>query len=78
MVIFPGMTVNDFQGFPSLQEVECSGKTLTRDVDALSLTLFKMSDKTTLVTVKTVKNTCHTFTDYASCHIDRGDPKEKE
>ena len=68
--------MHDFRGIQSLQEVECSGRTLTRAVDTLSLSLFKMSEKTPLVTVKTYKNTCHTFTDYASCQIDTGDPKK--
>ena len=67
--------MRDFQGFPSLQEVECSGRTLSRMVDTLSMSLFRVSDKSPLVTVKTYKNTCHTFTDYASCHIDTGDPR---
>lgn len=70
------MTVRNFRGFPSLQEVECSGKTLTREVDTLSIMLFRMSDKSPITTVRTSKNTCHTLTDYASCHIDTGDPRK--
>ena len=65
--------MQDFQGFPSLQEVECSGRTLHKDVDYLSLNLFKLSDKSQIATVRTSKNTCNTFTEYASCHIDTGD-----
>lgn len=75
-VPFAGMTVHDFLSFPSLQEVECSGQTLEREVDFLSLTLFKISDNSLIATVKTTQNTCHTHTEYASCTIDAGNIRQ--
>ena len=67
------MEVRDFQGFPSLQEVECSGRTLRTQVDFLSITLFRLSDGRTLAKLKTGDNTCKTFVEYASCTLASGD-----
>ena len=63
------MTVRDFLGFPSLQEVECSGGSLAAEVDLLSLTLFKMSENSILAVANPLKNTCMTFGEFSSCDI---------
>ena len=70
--LFPGMTVHDFLGFPSLQEVECSGGSLEAEVDLLSLTLFRTADNTILAKLNTFKSTCKTFSEFSSCdlHVD--------
>ena len=73
---FPGMTVRDFLGFPSLQEVQCSGESLKTDVDLLSLTLFKMSDNSILGIINPLKNTCKTFSEFSSCEINVGDTRK--
>ena len=73
---FPGMTVRDFLGFPSLQEVECSGGSLKTKVNYLSLTLFKMSDKSVIATLISSKNTCKTFLEFSSCTIDSSDSRK--
>jgi len=74
--LFTGMAVRDFLNFPSLQEVECTGGSLKAEVDFLSLTLFRVSDNRALATLKTLKNTCTTFTEFSSCAIDLGDSRK--
>jgi hypothetical protein len=68
--------VRDFLGFQSLKEVECSGRNLPEDIDYMSVTLFKSSDNSALGTLKTSRNDCHTFSEYASCVIDAGDSRK--
>ena len=65
-----GLIVRDFKGFPSLQEVECSGRELKPEVDLLSLSVFKTSDRHVLGTLHVIKNSCFTQTDFSSCFID--------
>ncbi|KAL8615876.1 hypothetical protein ACOMHN_058943 [Nucella lapillus] len=69
------MAVKDFQNFPSLQEVECSGRNLLPEVDFLSFVLYKVSDSSVLATLKTLKNECTTLKDYSSCTIHLGDSR---
>ena len=69
------MTVRDFLGFPSLQEVECSGGSLKAEVDLLSLTLFTIADSSILAIVNPLKNTCKTYSEFSSCHIRAGDTR---
>ena len=73
---FPGMTVRDFLGFPSLQEVECSGGSLTGDVNLLSLKLFRTSDNAVMAIINPLKNTCKTFHEFSSCDINTGDSRK--
>ena len=63
------MTARDFLGFPSLQEVECSGKTLKTEVTYLSLTLYSVSDNSILAKLNTGDGTCKTFAELASCEL---------
>ena len=70
------MTVHDFLGFPSLQEVECSGGSLKAEVDLLSLTLFRTADNTILANLNTFKGTCKTFSEFSSCVLDVGDTRK--
>ena len=65
-----GMVVRDFLGtFPSLQEVECSGRSLETEVVFLSLTLFTKEDNKVIAKLVTAENTCLTFVDFASCTL---------
>jgi hypothetical protein len=71
------MTVRDFQGFSMLKEVECSGATLSQEVELLtSLTLFRPSDNTVYAYVNTVKQECKTCYEYSSCTTADGDYKQ--
>ena len=70
------MRVHDFLGFPSLQEVECSGGILNADLDLLSLTLFSTADSTVLATLNTFKGTCKTFSEFSSCDLNVGDTRK--
>ena len=67
------MTVRDFQGISSLQEAECSGRTLGENVNYLSLTLFRKSDNVELATYLSTDNTCETYQEYSSCTISPSD-----
>lgn len=70
------MRVHDFLGFPSLQEVECSGGSIKTEADVLSLTLYTVPENVLLANVKTFKNTCKTFSDFSSCTIVPGDSRK--
>lgn len=70
------MRVHNFLGFPSLQEVECSGGSIETDADILSLTLYKVPTNVLLANVKTFKNTCKTFSEFSSCTIVSGDSRK--
>ena len=74
--LLPGMTVRDFLGFPSLQEVECSGESFKAGVDLLSLKLFQTSDNAILAIIYPLKNTCKTFSEFSSCDINTGDSRK--
>jgi hypothetical protein len=70
------MTVRNFQGISMLKEVECSGATLSQEVELLtSLALFRPTDNTALVYLNFVKQECKTFNEYSSCSIDASDSK---
>lgn len=63
--------MRDFQGFRSLQEVECSGKSLPGDFYLTNLILYRKENKRVVVklSVHNLKITCETFEDYSSCDI---------
>ena len=68
-IFISGMTVHDFKGIPSLQEVECSGKTLSSGVVFTSITLFRKTDDGILVTLLFADGSCKTYTEFTSCTI---------
>ena len=63
-------------GFHSLQEVECTGRGLKPEVDVMSLSLFRTTDKFVLATLNVFKNSCFTHTDFSSCYIDQSDSRK--
>ena len=62
--------MSDFKGFPSLQEVECTGRDLKPEVDLLSLSMFRLPESSVLGTLHVIKKSCFTRADYSSCSID--------
>lgn len=64
-----GMIVRDFKGIPSLQEVECSARAISRPVLMCSIKLFKQSNNELLVKLTSSENTCKTYTEFASCTL---------
>jgi hypothetical protein len=50
-----------------LQELECSGNTLSADVKLLSLKLVTLPEATLLASLNLYTDTCLTFTEYSSC-----------
>lgn len=70
------MTVGDFLGFPSLQEVRCSGTSIQTQVEVMSLELFQPHNDKVLAIIFPIRNTCKTFTAYSSCSVDTGDTRK--
>ena len=68
-----GLTSRDFKGFPSLQELECSGGNLEPEVKLLSLQMHRLSDNKALASLNVFSNTCVTLGDFSSCVIDNVD-----
>lgn len=73
-LLFPGLTVRDFLGFPSLKEVECSGQSVKAEVELLSLTLYRQ-DNAILAILNTIKSTCKTFNEFSSCDLNEVDQR---
>ena len=70
-----GMTVQDFRGFPSLQEVECFGGSLRAEVKVLSLKIFRSLDGSILAYANPLTNECITYLEFSSCVIDASDTR---
>ena len=68
--LFSGMSVRNFKGFSSLQEVECWAGHLETEVKLVSLKLYTISDNSVLAYLNTVTNECITHGAYSSCFID--------
>ena len=64
------MAVREFQGIPSIQEVECLGRNLGADVKLISLMMFTVPDNRIIASLNVMANTCLTHTEYSSCFID--------
>ncbi|XP_025101716.1 uncharacterized protein LOC112568586 isoform X5 [Pomacea canaliculata] len=70
-----GITVRDFRGIPSIQEVECWGGTLQKDMNVFSLKIFTVSDNALLAYVKPSAKECITIKEYSSCFVDFADTR---
>ena len=68
-----GMSVSDFQGVPSIQEVECSGSGLTPNFDFLSMSLFTVRDDQSIAFVNFASKECSTFVGFSACIIQEKD-----
>ncbi|KAL8615871.1 hypothetical protein ACOMHN_058938 [Nucella lapillus] len=72
----PRLEVHQFRGFPSLQEVECSGRELGAEVDLLSLSIYRVGEQGSLGTLHVIKNSCFTQSQYASCSLSPEDSRQ--
>ena len=72
------MTVRNFKGFLSLQEVECSAAKVKTELRVFSLKMFSIPDNTVLATANPMVNECVTFADYSSCSIDKTDTRNSK
>ena len=72
-VVYAGLTSRDFKGIPSLQEVECSGRSLEPEVKLLSLRMHSLADDRVIASLVVFSNTCVTRGDFSSCVIDTVD-----
>ena len=64
------MSVANFKGFSSLQEVECWAGHLPAEVKLVSLKLYALSDNSVLAYLNTLTSECITHGAYSSCVID--------
>lgn len=68
--LISGMTVRNYRGITSIQEVECWGGKLQPEVQLLSIRIFTVPDKTLLARLDLLNDACSTFGEYASCYLD--------
>ena len=70
------MSTRDFNGIPSLQEVECSGQNLSQNVERLiSISLFSVLTDKMFVYLDAYDKSCKTFENYSSCDVHDSDTK---
>ncbi|KAK7490260.1 hypothetical protein BaRGS_00018421, partial [Batillaria attramentaria] len=69
------MKVRPFAGVPNIVELECTGKTLTTDMDLLSLSLYSIPGGKTLAYVNLRKKECSMSNAFSSCVIDAYDAR---
>ena len=67
------MTSRIFRGIPSLQELECTGRSLKPEVKLLALQLYMLPDHELLASLNGYSNNCVTFGEYSSCVVDSTD-----
>ena len=68
-----GLTSRDFRGFPSLQEVECTGQSLKPEVKLIALQMYTLPDRRLLASMNVISNECVTLGDYSSCRVNKTD-----
>ena len=71
-----GLSVRNFKGFSSLQEVECWGGHLDPEVKLLSLKMYTIPEQKVLAYLFLVSKECMTYSEYSSCFIDESDPRK--
>ena len=69
------MTVGAFRGYPSLQELQCSGENLPAGSDLVYMVLFKQATGKILAFINLRKGECSTAEDYVSCDVDSDDTR---
>ncbi|KAL8600369.1 hypothetical protein ACOMHN_052786 [Nucella lapillus] len=67
------MKVRDFQGVPSIQEIQCSGTAISPDLDLLSISLFRARDDQTIAFVNFASEECSTFVGFSACVFEEKD-----
>lgn len=72
------MTVRNYRGFPSLQEVECWGGDLEAEVRLLTLKMYDVSDNAVVAFVNIYENRCVAYGEFASCVINTPDAKRSK
>lgn len=65
------MTSRDFKGFPSLQEVECTGRSLKPEVKLIALQLYSLPSNRLLASMNVISNECVTWGDYSLCRVNK-------
>ncbi|KAL8615873.1 hypothetical protein ACOMHN_058940 [Nucella lapillus] len=73
-----GMTSRLFKGFPSLQEITCSGHKLQAEVKLLSLQLFRLPENELLASLNGYSQSCVTLGGYSSCVVDSQNTHQSE
>ena len=68
-----GLTSRDFKGISSLQEVECTGRSLKPEVKLLALQLYRLPENVPLASLNVISNSCVTLGEYSYCAINSAD-----
>ncbi|KAK7488909.1 hypothetical protein BaRGS_00019866, partial [Batillaria attramentaria] len=69
------MSVRDFKGIPSIQEVECWGGALEAGVRLFSLKIFLIPEGTVLAFLEPSSANCVTYSEFSSCFIETSDTR---
>lgn len=69
MLRVSGMTSRDFKGFPSLQEVECTGQGLKSDVKLIALLMYSLPNNDVMASMNVISKDCVTFGKFSSCEV---------
>lgn len=75
LLVSAGLKVQPFKGLDSIQEIECTGKTLLSDTTLLAMTLFREKDSKLLAYLNLQDNQCSTFDVYSACVIDSAESR---
>ena len=75
-LIFSGLTVHIFKGFPSLQEIECTAENLKAEVKVFSIKIHTLAENTILAHADPMTNECVTFQEMSSCTLDPSDTRK--
>ena len=73
---FSGLKASIFLGFPSIQEVECSGAMLKSGSKLLSLQMFEDFESSVIASLNLYESNCMTYGEYSSCIINTTNPHE--
>lgn len=76
--VVTGLTSSTFKNIPEIQEVECWPGNMESDLKLLSLSLYRVSDKSVLALLNVYTNNCLTHGEYSSCVIDASDPRKSK
>lgn len=70
-----GFTASSFRGFNTITEMECSGASLTSDVDVFSLVIYTVSDDHVMASANVGREECSTSGSFSSCVFDPRDSR---
>ena len=70
-----GLRVRGFQGIPNVQQVECSGETLSPDTTVFSVLLYLQRKANVVASANLNSGECTTSASFSSCLLDPGNSR---